>query len=54
VIDACFFAGIIGFFVATIYGMIAGLLIGLVLVLIYRSKLPEDNIISETWHSLWN
>jgi hypothetical protein len=47
------FFGLFGFFVDVLPGMIAGLVIGVVVVWFITFKLPKDNVLSRFWYSLW-
>lgn len=47
------FAGIVGFTLAGIDGMLVGLIAGGAFNIIYRLKLPEDNALARCWHYIW-
>jgi hypothetical protein len=47
------FSGILGFYFAQLLGVLAGLAVGLLLVLFLVFKLPKDNVLFRFWNSLW-
>lgn len=45
-------SGIIGFIVAGIMGTVVGLIAGVIFNLIYKFKLPKDNVLARYWSYL--
>jgi hypothetical protein len=46
-------SGILGFYVAEVFGMLTGLVAGCAVVYYLTFKLSKDNVLLRFWHSLW-
>jgi hypothetical protein len=47
------FIGILGFYTASLIGMLIGLIVGVAVGLFIMFRLPKDNIVIRFWNSIW-
>jgi hypothetical protein len=48
-----FFSGVLGFFAAGLVGTLAGLVIGAMVTIFCMLKLPKNNIVTQSWNTIW-
>ncbi|MGB9778483.1 MAG: hypothetical protein ACPLW8_03670 [Candidatus Bathyarchaeales archaeon] len=53
IVYIAYFCGILGFAVAQLIGMFIGVIVGSIVVIYIKRRLPSDNVLVNFWRSLW-